>query len=396
MDELPIRALVDSEFPGEWGEGSPRSGLVPCRVLRATNLGSSGIDYSTAARRYVPEAKVNVKRLRRGDVVLEAAGGGPGVPVGRVARFDPPNEEWTYVVSNFFRTLRPAKNTDSRFVCHMLHYLYRQPAIWQVQQQTTGIINLKVRDYLQLRVPVPPLEEQRRIAEILDTIDETIQATERVIAKLWQARVGAVEYELNTIDNKYRRSSLLDIVSIPSGQVDPRVEPWSSLTLVGPDHIEGDGRGRLLARVSARDQGAISGKYRFEVGDVIYSKIRPELRKAWLTTFSGLCSADMYPLSPGRTVMGEYVASVILGQRFSRFAVSVSARSSGMPKVNRRELAEFRIALAPLEVQQTVARIAESYACRIESETATLMKIKQVRSGLADDLLSGRVRTVAA
>ena len=31
---------------------------------------------------------------------------------------------------------------------------------------------------------MPPLEEQRRIAEILDTIDETIQATERVIAKL--------------------------------------------------------------------------------------------------------------------------------------------------------------------------------------------------------------------
>ena len=30
----------------------------------------------------------------------------------------------------------------------------------------------------------PPLEEQRRIAEILDTIDDTIQATERIIAKL--------------------------------------------------------------------------------------------------------------------------------------------------------------------------------------------------------------------
>ena len=34
-----------------------------------------------------------------------------------------------------------------------------------------------------LRVAVPPLEEQRRIAEILDAINETIQATERVIAK---------------------------------------------------------------------------------------------------------------------------------------------------------------------------------------------------------------------
>ena len=261
---------------------------------------------------------------------------------------------------------------------------------------STGVPGLNRYDAYERWVPVPPLEEQRRIAEILDTIDETIQATERVITKLWQTRVGAVEHKLNMIDNEYPHRSLLDVVSIPSGQVDPRVEPWASLTLVAPDHIEGGGRGRLLARVSARDQGAISGKYRFEAGDVIYSKIRPELRKAWLTTFSGLCSADMYPLSPRPAVMGEYVASVILGQRFSRFAVSVSARSSGMPKVNRRELAEFRIALAPFEVQQTVARTSESYARRIESESETLRKVKQVRSGLADDLLSGRVRTVAA
>ena len=39
-------------------------------------------------------------------------------------------------------------------------------------------------------LPLPPLEEQRRIAEILDTIDETIQATERVIAKRRVLRAG--------------------------------------------------------------------------------------------------------------------------------------------------------------------------------------------------------------
>ena len=51
-----------------------------------------------------------------------------------------------------------------------------------------------------LMVHLPPLEEQRRIAEILDTIDEAIQATERIIAKLWSERVGAVEEQLATID----------------------------------------------------------------------------------------------------------------------------------------------------------------------------------------------------
>lgn len=47
---------------------------------------------------------------------------------------------------------------------------------------------------------------------------------------------------------------------ISSGQVDPRVEPWSGTVLVAPNHIE-SGTGRLLGRETAADQGADSGKY---------------------------------------------------------------------------------------------------------------------------------------
>ena len=52
------------------------------------------------------------------------------------------------------------------------------------------------------RIAVPVLEEQRRITEILDTIDETIQAAERVIAKLGLIRLGLRERLC-----AYRRSS---------------------------------------------------------------------------------------------------------------------------------------------------------------------------------------------
>ena len=47
-----------------------------------------------------------------------------------------------------------------------------------------------------LPVSLPPLEEQRRISEILDTVDESIDATERVIAKLTVARVGLLHEQL--------------------------------------------------------------------------------------------------------------------------------------------------------------------------------------------------------
>ena len=51
------------------------------------------------------------------------------------------------------------------------------------------------------------------------------------------------------------------------------------MVLVAPDHIESE-TGRLLARQTASEQGAISGKYLFNRGDIVYSKIRPYLRQS--------------------------------------------------------------------------------------------------------------------
>jgi type I restriction enzyme S subunit len=69
------------------------------------------------------------------------------------------------------------------------------------------------------------------------------------------------------------------------------------MILVAPDHIESK-TGRLLQKITASEQHAISGKYLFKPKDIVYSKIRPYLRKAILASFSALCSADMYPLTP--------------------------------------------------------------------------------------------------
>ena len=185
----PVGDLIYTEFAGEWGEARQRNGLYECLILRATNLTTDGINYKTAARRFISKPKAMDKRLKRGDLILEAAGGGPGVPVGRVARFDPPDEQ-VYIVSNFFRTLRSLQDVDSGFLYYILNYLWKQPKIWQVQQQTTGIINLKVADYLRIKIEVPKLEEQRRIARILDDTEVTIQANRRQLEKLRQVRAG--------------------------------------------------------------------------------------------------------------------------------------------------------------------------------------------------------------
>ena len=139
-----IGDLVSHHWPGEWGNAAPSHGFQEAIVLRSTNLDDYGVDYSTGARRFVVGPKVADKRLRDGDLLVEAAGGGPGVPVGRVRRFQQPAGDTSFLTSNFFRTLRPKAGVDPDYLFWLLDREYRKPSIWSCQQQTTGIINLKV------------------------------------------------------------------------------------------------------------------------------------------------------------------------------------------------------------------------------------------------------------
>jgi len=116
-----------------------------------------------------------------------------------------------------------------------------------------------------------------------------------------EVRPGYKQTEVGVIPEDWQLRPMLSAVRVATGQVDPKVEPYRSMTLVAPDHIESNS-GRLLKKETASDQRAISGKYLFVKGDIVYSKIRPYLRKAILADFDGLCSADMYPLKPASDV----------------------------------------------------------------------------------------------
>ncbi len=197
--------------------------------------------------------------------------------------------------------------------------------------------------------------------------------------------------EAGLIPNEWEPRPFLSAVRIASGQVDPKVEPYRSMVLVAPDHIE-SGTGRLLAQRTAEEQAAISGKYIFSAGDVVYSKIRPYLRKAILASFDGLCSADMYPLRPAPDVAAGFILATVLGHRFSKYAESVSVRS-GMPKINRSELAAFVIAMPPNRLeQQAIATALSDADALIASLERLLTKKRQIKQGAMQELLTAKRR----
>ena len=206
-----------------------------------------------------------------------------------------------------------------------------------------------------------------------------------------ELKPGYKQTEVGVIPADWITKPLLTAVRVASGQVDPRNEPFRSMVLVAPDHIE-SATGRLLNKVSAGDQNAISGKYPFAAGDIVYSKIRPYLRKAILADFSGLCSADMYPLKPAADVSAGFVLASILAHQFSTYAESVSVRS-GMPKINRVELAEYSMAFPPTKVEQeAIAEALSDADALIESLDQLIAKKRQIKQGAMQELLTGKRR----
>ena len=205
-----------------------------------------------------------------------------------------------------------------------------------------------------------------------------------------QVKTRNKQTEIGMIPEDWAVRPLLKAVQLPTGQVDPRKAPYSSMILVAPDHVESC-TGRLLARVSAAEQGAISGKFLFSQGNIIYSKIRPYLKKAVIADFEGLCSADMYPMAPVDGMCAGYLLAVLLGHRFSSFAESVSVRS-GIPKINRTELSEYLIAVPPLPEQRAIAAALSDVDTLINSLDRLIAKKRDIKQATMQQLLTGKTR----
>lgn len=149
-----------------------------------------------------------------------------------------------------------------------------------------------------------------------------------------------------------------DVVTVKSSLVDPTEDRHSDLPMIAPDTIERN-TGRLLPYTSVRESGVQSGKYRFDSGDVLYSKIRPNLNKVARVDFNGLCSADMYALAAHpASISSAYLEHLLRSPLFVSYATNLSGRAN-IPKVNREQLMRFRFNLPPLDEQRRIAAILD-------------------------------------
>jgi len=170
------------------------------------------------------------------------------------------------------------------------------------------------------------------------------------------------------------------VINIRAELVKPE-KHYNSLQ-VAPDIIE-KGTGKVLSKRTVKESGVKGPNSKFYKNQIVYSKIRPSLSKAFIAEYDGLCSADMYPIDC--FINSEYLLKVILSEVFL-IQVRAAENRIKMPKLNVDSLSNILIPVPPAKVQSVISdRINEMH---ISSDLlkSRLQSAQQTQLHLADAL----------
>ena len=170
-----------------------------------------------------------------------------------------------------------------------------------------------------------------------------------------------------------------DAVDISTDMVDPKCGEYDELAHIGPGNIESF-TGRLYDNVhTVKEDGLISGKFHFYPEDIIYGKINPQLAKYVYAQIEGLASADAYVLNAKNGLEQKFLFTLLQTERFFKYSTSVSMRS-GMPKINRDELAVFEFQAPSVDEQANIGDFflkLDNLITLHQRQLDSLKKIKQ-------------------
>lgn len=132
-----------------------------------------------------------------------------------------------------------------------------------------------------------------------------------------------------------------------------------------------------------------STKNVFEVGNVLFGKLRPYLRKFWLATFNGVCSSEIWVFK-NKKCSSKYLYDLLQSDRFLQNA-NVSFGSK-MPRADWNYLQHTLFPLPLLAEQERIAELLGTWDKAIEMQKQLIDKLELRKKGLMQQLLTGKKR----
>lgn len=269
----------------------------------------------------------------------------------------------------------------------------------------TTVSGIKQSELRQVRVPVPPLIVQRRIAGILSAYDDLIENCERRIRVLDE--MARALYREWFVLFRYPGHEKTPLVDSPLGRIPKgwRVDRAGSIAReirrgVAKGTLE-DGPARFLGlehiprrslALNAWDETAELGsnKLRFEPGEILFGKIRPYFHKVSVAPFAGVCSADTFVISATAPHLRSFTTCLVSSDEFIAHA-SATANGAKMPRANWDVMMDFPVVLPPPAILESFTALIEPWLECQQSLVFRVHNLRKTRDLLLPRLLSGQL-----
>ena len=383
-------------------------------------LGNSNVRWGTfdlvnlAEMRFEPHEEERYGLLS-GDLIV-CEGGEPG----RCAIWTGTNSPRMKIQKALHR-IRPKGNLNNYFLYYWFCYAAKAGLLEQHFTGTT-IKHLTGKAIAALKIPLPPIEFQMALVDVLKTLDDciallretnaTLEAIVQALFKSWfvdfdpvhaRARgeqpagltpeVAALfpdsveESALGKIPKGWDVGVLGDVAETSRKQIKP--EQLSAETLyVGLEHIPR----KQLGLDSWGTAGELaSAKSAFERNDILFGKLRPYFHKVVIAPFEGVCSTDILVCKAKQTAYHHYVAMHLFSDELIAYADRLS-NGAKMPRINWKDLAAYEVTIPPSEVAEQFYILIEPMIARMLANVEQAQTLANLRDTLLPRLISGQLR----
>jgi len=293
----------------------------------------------------------NRSQIQKGDVLFSSIG-----RLGDMYIIEEEPNGWDINESVFAFTL----NTNIVLQKYFYYFFKHPSTIDHLAKNSSGSTfkSIKMNQLRKMTFAIPPLPVQEQIITVLETISKLIELKKLELEKMDQlikSRFVELFGDLKANNKNWPIVKFTDIASIDTRMIHS-FDGYENYPHIGIDSIEKN-TGKLSGFRTVKEDGVISGKYLFDERHIIYSKIRPNLNKVALPTFSGVCSADAYPILPNvELCTREFLAYVMRSDLFLDYILAFSNRTN-LPKVNKMQVEGFECPLPALEQQKVFVEL---------------------------------------
>ena len=263
---------------------------------------------------------------------------------------------------------------------------------------------LSQRNLKAIRLLLPPLPTQRKIAAVLSTYDDLIENNTRRIKILeemasaiyreWFVEfrfpghegVEMVESELGLIPQGWEVGELGDLAESVRRNIKPS-DINQETPYFGLEHLP-----RKSIALSNWDtvDSINSAKLAFKKGEILFGKIRPYFHKVGVAPLDGICSSDAIVIRPKRNECFATTLSCVSSEHFIEYA-TMTSQGTKMPRADWKVLVKYPVVIPPEQIIQRFSSFVRDVVDKIQNLIFRNKNLRQTRDLLLPKLISGEV-----